>query len=75
MVIVTDEMVEEAKRADKDLKMELAIALYSSHVFNLRKAAEYVGVSWLKLTDEANKRALPCWDSITPEDLRQELAT
>lgn len=74
MLIVTDEMVELAARAQKDLKMELAVALYTSEVFSLRKSAEYAGVPWLRLAEEAKKRDIPAWDSITPEDFQRQMA-
>jgi predicted HTH domain antitoxin len=75
MLLVTDTMIEEAKRHNKDLKLEMALALYSSEVFPLRKAAEYAGVSWLDVAEEAKKRDIPVWDSLTPEDMEEEFKT
>ena len=75
MILITDEMIERAQQNNKNLRMELAIILYSSEVFHLRKAAEIAGVSWLDLTSEANKRNIPAWDSITEEDFERELET
>lgn len=72
MVLITDEMIQEAERHNKNLRMELAIALYSSEVFHLRKAAEIAGVLWLDLTTEANKRKIPAWDSMTPEEFEEQ---
>lgn len=72
MVLITDEMIAEAQRHNKDLRMELAVALYSSEVFPLRKAAEIAGVSWLDLTDVANERGIPAWDVLTPEEFEEQ---
>ena len=74
MLIVTDEMVEQAALAQKDLKMELAVVLYASEVFPLRKAAEYAGVPWLRLAEEAKKRDIPAWDAMTPEEFQRQMA-
>ena len=68
MIVITDEMIEKAGRNRKDLRMELAIALYSSEVFDLRKSAEIAGVSWIAMADEVKKRNVPAWDTITVEE-------
>ena len=75
MIVISDEMIKEAERHNKDLRMELAIALYSSEVFALRKAAEIAGVSWIAMADEVKKSNIPAWDVITEEDIQKELET
>ncbi len=75
MLIVTDEMMEQAARSHKNLRLEMALALYTSEVFTLRKAAEYAGVAWLQLAEEAKKRNAPAWDAITPEEFELEAKT
>ena len=73
MIVVTDEMIAQASKADKDLKMEMAVALYASKVFDLRKAAEYAGVfPWMNLAAEVKMRCIEPWDAMTAEDFEQE---
>lgn len=72
MLVITDAMFQEAERHNKDLKMELAIALYTSQVFDLRKSAELAGVSWIKMADEVKKRNLPAWDVMTVEEFEEQ---
>lgn len=72
MVLITDEMIAEAQRHHKDLRMELAVALYSSEVFPLRKAAEIAGVSWFDLADVSKERNIPAWDVLTLEEFEEQ---
>lgn len=73
MLVITDDMLKEAELHNKNLRLEMALALYSSEVFPLRKAAEYAGIIWFDVANEAKKRGIPAWDAITLEDLEQEL--
>ena len=75
MVLITDEMIAEAQRHNKDLRMELAIALYTSQVFDARKSAEIAGVLWMNLDDEIAKRGIEPWDVMTPEEFAEQYET
>lgn len=75
MVLITDEMIKVAKYNNVDLRMELALILYNSQVYHLRKAAEIAGVPWIDLAAAANKKKIPAWDAITEEDWQEELET
>lgn len=72
MVLITDEMIQEAQRHNKDLRMELALALYTSEVFDVRKSAEIAGVSWINMDEEIAKRGIEPWDVMTPEEFEEQ---
>lgn len=72
MVVITDEMIQRAEGNNKDLRMELAIALYSSEVFDLRKSAEIAGVVWMEMATEIKKRNIPAWDVMTVEEFEEQ---
>lgn len=72
MILITDEMIEKAARHDKDLRMELALTLYTSQVYDARKAAEIAGVSWIKVDEEISNRGIEVWDAMTPEEFENQ---
>lgn len=65
-------MIQAAERNNVDLRMELALALYTSKVFDVRKSAEIAGVLWRRMDEEIAKRGIEPRDVMTPEEFKEE---
>jgi predicted HTH domain antitoxin len=72
-VIISDEILEAAELSERDLRVELALALYTRGKLSLGKAAEVAEVPVAELMQRMGDRDIPLNYDVT--DLEHDLRT
>lgn len=58
-VVITDELLKNARISEQEFRLELAIFLFEKEIFTLGKASKFAGIHRIKLQKELAKRKIP----------------
>ncbi len=72
MIVIEDEALRQAGISEADMRLEIAILLYSKEVYSLRKSAEYAEVSWIAFGKLLKERGIETI-RITAEELAAQV--
>jgi len=73
MLVISDELVQSTKMSERDLKIEIAIALYEKGILSFGQARKLAGMAYFEFEKLLFDRNIP--SGYTTDDLESDLAT
>jgi predicted HTH domain antitoxin len=73
MLVISDELVQSTKMSERDLKIEIAIALYEKGILSFGQARKLAGMEYFEFEKLLFDRNVP--SGYTADDLESDLAT
>ena len=74
MLVLNDDLIEEMKMPEEQIKLEFAIWLYQTDKISLRKAAKIAGLDWMSFSEVLCERNIPTV-KMSKEEFETEVKT
>jgi len=72
-LIITDEVLQQTRFSEKELRLEIAVLFYRKQRFSIGQAAKYAGISIFDMHEALAKRDIPL--NISKEDVLEDWKT
>lgn len=75
MIVLREELLASNGKDPKETRLELAIWLYEQRILTHRQAAHVAGMFFPDFNRILNERNIEAWDSVTSDDIINDLNT